>query len=48
MSGRLPVHVEVALPNPEDPNQGVPRKMECIASKLKAQGYQTHVVGSEC
>ena len=47
LSGRLPVHVEVALPNPENPNQGVPRNMTSIARKLKAQGYQTHVVGSE-
>ena len=23
LSGRLPIHVEVALPNPENPNQGV-------------------------
>ena len=46
LSGRLPVHVETALPNPENPNQGVPRNMTCIATKLKALGYQTHVVGS--
>lgn len=45
LSGRLPVHVETALPNPEDPNQGVPRNMTSIAAKLKAQGYATHVVG---
>ena len=47
LSGRLPVHVEVALPNPEDPNQGVPRNMTCIATKLKSSpaAYSTHVVG---
>ena len=48
LSGRLPVHVEVALPNPENPNQGVPRKMTAIARKLKEQGMQTHVVGKWC
>ncbi len=45
LSGRLPVHVEVALPNPEDPNQGVPRNMTTIATKMRAGGYATHVVG---
>ena len=47
LSGRLPVHVEVALPNPEDPNQGVPRNMTTIAARLRRApaGYQTHVVG---
>ena len=47
LSGRLPVHVETALPNPEDPNCGVPRNMTCVAQKLKGApaGYQTHVVG---
>jgi len=45
LSGRLPVHVEVDLPNPENPNQGVPRNMTCIASKMKELGWQTHVVG---
>jgi arylsulfatase B len=47
LSGRLPVHVEVALPNPEDPNQGVPRNMTTIATRLRRApaGYQTHVVG---
>ena len=48
LSGRLPVHVETALPNPEDPNQGVPRNMTSLAQKLKAQGYATHVVGKVC
>jgi arylsulfatase I/J len=45
LSGRLPIHVETALPNPESPAQGVPRNMTSVAAKLSALGWQTHVVG---
>ena len=47
LSGRLPVHVEVALPNPEDPNCGIPRNMTALPQKLKDSpaGYTTAVVG---
>lgn len=45
LSGRLPVHVQTTLNNPEQPNAGVPRNMTSIAHKLKAAGWATHVVG---
>ncbi len=47
LSGRLPVHVEVALPNPEDPNCGIPRNMTALPTKLRESpaGYTTAVVG---
>ena len=45
LSGRLPVHVQTTLDNPEQQNAGVPRNMTSIAIKLKSLGYSTHVVG---
>ena len=45
LSGRLPVHVQLTLDNPEAPDAGIPRNMTCIASKLKELGYATHIAG---
>ena len=44
-SGRLPVHVQLTLANPDEPNAGIPRNMTGIAEKLKGGGYETHMVG---
>ena len=54
-SGRLPVHVnnhmsdfDLQLVNPKDPVSGyagIPRNMTCMAEKLLAAGYSTHMVG---
>lgn len=44
-SGRLPMHVQQTLSNPEDPTMGVPRNMTVIAAKMRQAGYKTHVVG---
>eukprot|EP00439_Symbiodinium_sp_Y106_P025968 s1889_g3.t1 len=54
-SGRLPVHVnnhmsdfDLQLVNPKDPVSGyagIPRNMTCMAEKLLAAGYRTHMVG---
>jgi arylsulfatase B len=44
-SGRLPVHVQQTLDNPEVPNSGIPRNMTVIGSKMKEGGFATHVVG---
>eukprot|EP00445_Apocalathium_hangoei_P025904 CAMPEP_0203931566 /NCGR_PEP_ID=MMETSP0359-20131031/70134_1 /ASSEMBLY_ACC=CAM_ASM_000338 /TAXON_ID=268821 /ORGANISM="Scrippsiella Hangoei, Strain SHTV-5" /LENGTH=556 /DNA_ID=CAMNT_0050860925 /DNA_START=1 /DNA_END=1671 /DNA_ORIENTATION=- len=44
-SGRLPVHVQTTLKNPEEPDSGMPRNMTGVAEKLRAAGYHTHYVG---
>ena len=44
-SGRLPVHVQTSLKNPEDPSSGMPRNMTGLAEHMKAAGYATHYVG---
>ena len=44
LSGRLPVHVQFTLDNPESPSSGIPRNMTTIASKLNSH-YFTAVVG---
>ena len=43
LSGRLPVHVQTTLDNPEAPNSGIPRNMSTISSKLT--NYYKAVVG---
>jgi arylsulfatase B len=45
LSGRLPVHVQMTLDNPEKQNSGLPRNMTTIGTKLASAGYVTHVVG---
>ena len=45
MSGRLPVHVQFTLDNPEVPSSGMPRNMTALANKLSAAGYDCAVVG---
>ncbi len=44
-SGRLPVHVQQTLENPEVVYSGIPMNMTTIAGKLKEAGYRRHVVG---
>lgn len=44
-SGRLPVHVQMRLDDPEVPDCGVPRNMTVIGHKMRAAGYHTAVVG---
>jgi arylsulfatase I/J len=46
-SGRLPVHVQIALADPSVPTSGIPRNMTGLAAKLKAAPvpYMTHYVG---
>ena len=49
MSGRLPMHVQNGLPNPEDSICGVPFNMTGLGVHMKAAGYQTAWVGKcEC
>ena len=43
--GRLPVHVNQNLQNPDQPNQGIPRNMTGMAAKMKLANYSTHFVG---
>jgi len=45
LTGRLPIHVQTTLANPESHNAGIPFNMTSIAAKLKSGGYATHVVG---
>jgi arylsulfatase B len=45
MSGRLPMHVQDALPNPEDSFCGVPFNMTGLGVKMKSAGYETAFVG---
>lgn len=55
-SGRLPVHVQTSLKNPEEPDAGMPRNMTGFAEHLQRSGrnadggsgnggYRTHYVG---
>ena len=44
-SGRLPVHVQTTLKNPEDPSSGMPYKMTGLAEHMKQAAYRTHYVG---
>jgi hypothetical protein len=43
LSGRLPVHVQQTLANPDIQNSGIPRNMTALPAKLKEAGYATHV-----
>jgi len=45
MSGRLPMHVQNGLPNPEDSICGVPFNMTGLGVKMKSAGYETAFVG---
>ena len=45
-SGRLPVHVQTSLKNPEDPSSGMPRNLTGLAEHMKQNNtYATHYVG---
>ena len=45
MSGRLPMHVQNGLPNPEDSICGVPFNMTGLGVLMKSAGYDTAWVG---
>jgi arylsulfatase I/J len=45
MSGRLPMHVQNGLPNPEDSICGVPFNMTGLGVHMKAAGYETAWAG---
>ena len=47
LTGRLPVHVQQTLANPDVQTSGIPRNMTTVAAKLRAASppYATHVVG---
>lgn len=47
LTGRLPVHVQVTLANPDVASSGIPRNMTALPLKLKQANppYSTHIVG---
>lgn len=45
LSGRLPMHVQQTLANPEAHNAGIPFNMTVIGAKMKEAGYRTAIVG---
>ena len=49
-TGRLPVHVTLALTNPETPSTGIPRNMTGLPAMLKSGGvdWSAHLVGKWC
>ena len=44
-SGRMPYRVQETLLDNWNSNSGIPRNMTCIAEKMVAAGYTTHIVG---
>lgn len=44
-SGRYPVHVQLTLADPDNPNSGIPRNMTTIGNKLQSKGYYTSFTG---
>ena len=49
-TGRLPMHVTLALTNPETPSTGIPRNMTALPAMLKSGGadWSAHLVGKWC
>ena len=45
MSGRLPLHVQQSLDNPEVPHAGMPREMTALPLALKSAGVRSAIVG---
>lgn len=45
MTGRLPMHVQQTLANPDVQTAGIPRNMTALPAKLSEAGWKTHVVG---
>jgi arylsulfatase B len=45
LSGRLPVHVQAANVQPDQPNCGIPAAMTTLPQKLAALGWESHVAG---
>ena len=47
-TGRLPVHVQTTLANPDVLTSGMPANMTALPIKLRAAGYQTFFSGLVC
>lgn len=47
MSGRLPMHVQSTLANPDVPNAGLPVNMTTIVEKLALANYTTRVIAGK-
>ena len=45
MTGRLPMHVQQTLANPDIQTAGIPRNMTALPMKLKDAGWSTHIAG---
>ena len=45
LTGRLPVHVQQTLANPDVQNSGIPRNMTALPARLKEAGYNSVVAG---
>lgn len=45
LSGRLPVHVQAANVQPDEPNAGIPAAMTTLPEKLSQLGFVGHVGG---
>jgi arylsulfatase B len=45
LTGRLPVHVQQTLANPDVATAGIPRNMTALPAKLAEAGFSSHVVG---
>jgi arylsulfatase A-like enzyme len=44
-TGRLPVHVQTTLDNPDSIASGIPVNMTALPLKLRAAGYSTNFIG---
>jgi arylsulfatase I/J len=47
MSGRLPVHVQVTLANPDVQNAGMPVNMTSLPQRLALAGYDSFIAGKQ-
>jgi arylsulfatase B len=45
MTGRLPVHVQATLANPDVARSGIPVNMTALPAKLAAAGFTSHIAG---
>ena len=45
LTGRLPVHVQQTLANPDVATAGIPRNMTALPARLAEAGFRSHVVG---
>ena len=45
MTGRLPMHVQQTLANPDKPTAGIPRNMTALPLKLREANFTSHIAG---